>query len=202
MEGFIRSGSLTNFADVARGAGLQPERLLKELGLPRRALTEPDLMIPIDSVRHLLETAAERSGVEAFGLLMAEARKLSNLGPVGLLMREQPTLRAAVETYVQYARALNQALFVTIEESGDAIVLREELIVGPGSPVRQSTELAIGVLFQMLRAFLGHHWRPRRICFAHHAPADLSVHHRLFGRRVEFGQVFNGIVCSRRDLEV
>jgi AraC-like DNA-binding protein len=202
MEGFIRSASLTNFADVASRAGLHPERLLKEVGLPRRALTEPDLMVPIDSVRQLLETAAERSGLEAFGLLMAEARKLSNLGPVGLLMREQPTLRAAVETYVQYARALNQALFVTIEESADAIVLREELIVGPGSPVRQSTELAIGVLFQMLRAFLGHHWRPRRICFAHHAPSSLSVHHRLFGRRVEFGQVFNGIVCARRDLEV
>jgi AraC-like DNA-binding protein len=202
MGGFIRSASLTNFAEVARKAGLEPERLLKEFGLPRRALSEPELMIPIDSVRQLLETAAERSGVEAFGLLMAEARRLSNLGPVGLLMREQPTLRAAVETYAYYSRMLNQALFLTLEESGDAFVLREELIIGHGGPVRQSTELAIGVSFQMLRAFLGPEWRPRRICFAHHAPADLSVHQRVFGRKVDFGQVFNGIVCARRDLEV
>ncbi len=202
MGGFIRSASLTNFADVARKAGLDPQRLLKEVGLPRRALTEPDVMVPIDSVRQLLETAAERSGVEGFGLLMAEARRLSNLGPLGLLMREQPTLRAAVESYAQYARSLNEALFLTLEESGDAFVLREELILGHGHPVRQSTELAIGVSFQMLRAFLGPHWRPRRVCFAHNAPADLSVHHRLFGRNVEFGQVFNGIVCARRDLEM
>jgi len=202
MGGFIRSASLTNFAEVARSVGLDPDRLLKEVGVPRRALAEPDLMVPIDSVRQLLETAAQRSGVEGFGLLMAEARRLSNLGPLGLLMREQPTLRAAVECYAQYARKLNEALFLTLEESGDAFVLREELIIGRGGAVRQSTELAIGVSFQMLRAFLGPRWHPRRICFAHHAPADLSVHHRMFGRNVAFGQVFNGIVCARRDLEM
>ena len=203
MGGFIRSASLTNFAEVARSVGLDAERLLKELGLPRQALAEPDLMVPIDSVRQLLVLAAQRSGVDGFGLLMAEARRLSNLGPLGLLMREQPTLRAAVECYAQYARKLNEALFLTLEESGDAFVLREELIMGRGGSVRQSTELAIGVSFQMLRAFLGPQWRPRRICFAHHAPADLSVHERVFGRNVvAFGQVFNGIVCARRDLEM
>src|SRR6478609_5525509 len=56
MGGFIRSASLTNFAEVARSVGLDPDRLLKEVGVPRRALAEPDLMVPIDSVRQLLET--------------------------------------------------------------------------------------------------------------------------------------------------
>ena len=54
----------------------------------------------------------------------------------------------------------------------------------------------------MLRAFLGPDWRPRRVCFAHDAPADRSVHERVFGRNVEFGHDFNGIVCAARDLEV
>jgi hypothetical protein len=39
-------------------------------------------------VRRLLEVSAERSGVEAFGLMMAETRRLSSLGPLGLLVRE------------------------------------------------------------------------------------------------------------------
>jgi AraC-like DNA-binding protein len=201
MPGLIRSASLTNYADVARRVGLDPAKMLREFGLPPRCLTESELKIPIDSVRRLLEASAERSGIEGFGLLMAEARRLSNLGPLGLLVREQPTLRLAVEAFVRDGRQLNEALFLTIEEAGDVVVLREELIVGRSGSVRQSTELAIGVAFRMLRTFLGPSWHPRRVCFAHDAPADRSIHERVFGRNVEFGHDFNGIVCARHDLD-
>jgi len=202
MNGLIRGASLTHYADVARHAGLDPSRMLNEFGVPSRCLKEPELKVPIDAVRRLLEASAERSGVEGFGLLMAEARRLSNLGPLGLLIREQPTMRLALEALVRYSNRLNEALFLTIEESQDVVVLREELIVGGSGSVRQSTELAIGVAFRMLRTFLGSEWRPRRICFAHDAPADRSIHERVFGRNVEFGHDFNGIVCARTDLDV
>ncbi len=202
MPGLIRSASLTNYVDVARVAGLDAGRMLREFGLPPRCLVDADIKIPIESARRLLEASAERSGVEAFGLLMAEARRLSNLGPLGMLVREQPTLRLAIEAFARYGRRLNEALLFAIEEAGDVVVLREELIVGDAGPVRQSTELAIGVAFQMLRALLGPDWRPRRVCFAHDAPADRSVHERVFGRNVEFGHDFNGIVCARADLDL
>ncbi|HWZ74557.1 MAG TPA: AraC family transcriptional regulator ligand-binding domain-containing protein [Casimicrobiaceae bacterium] len=202
MPGLIRSASLTHYADVARRAGLDPGRMLREFDLPQRCLEDPEIKIPIDSVRRLLEVSAERSGVEAFGLLMAEARRLSNLGPLGLLVREQPTLRLAVEAFAHYGRRLNEALLLAIEEAGDVVVLREELIIGRAGPVRQSTELAIGVACRMLRTLLGSEWRPRRVCFAHEAPADRSVHERVFGRNVEFGHDFNGIVCARTDLDL
>ena len=202
MAVLVRSASLTNFADVARGAGLDPSRLLSEFGLPARALRDPELRVPANAVRDLLEACAERSGDHAFGLRMAEARRLSNLGPVGLLVREQPTLRLALGALTDYGRKLNEVLFLTLEETGDVAVLREELIVGHAGPVRQSTELAIAVAFRILRLLLGPDWKPRRVCFAHEAPADRSVHERLFGRNVEFGHYFNGIVFARRDLEL
>ena len=63
-------------------------------------------------------------------------------------------------------------------------------------------ELAIGVVFRVLQTFMGRQWRPLRVCFSHDAPTDRTEHDRLFGCRVEFGQAFNGIVCSRRDLDV
>jgi AraC-like DNA-binding protein len=201
MPGLVRSRSLSHYAEVARDSGLDPNRMLSEFGLPRRCLSEPELDVPIDAVRQLLEASAERSGVDGFGLLMAEQRRPSDMGPLGLLTREQPTLRGAIEALAQYAHHVNEALFLTIEESGDVVVIREELIVGGGS-VRQSTELAIGVAFRMLRAFLGPGWRALRVCFAHDAPADTSVHERIFGRNVEFGHDFNGIVCARSDLDV
>jgi AraC-like DNA-binding protein len=201
LAGLVRSASLTNYAEVARTGGLDARRLLSEFGLPQRSLREPELEVPVDAVRALLEASAERSGIEAFGLRMAETRRLSNLGPLGLLVREQPTLRLAVEALARYANRLNDVLFLTIEEAADVVVLREELIVGGSGSIRQSTELAIGVVFRALQALLGPGWKPRRVCFAHDAPTDRSVHDRVFGRIVEFGHDFNGIVCSRKDLD-
>ena len=47
----------------ARRPGSIPIALLREFGLPPGCLAEPDLMIPVEPVRQLLEAAAERSGV-------------------------------------------------------------------------------------------------------------------------------------------
>jgi AraC-like DNA-binding protein len=202
MRGLIRSASLATFSEVARNAGLDPRALLREFDLPPRCLAEPELRVPVDSVRRLLETSAERSGVEGFGLRMARARRLSDMGPLGLLMREQPTLRLALEACATYAHRLNESLYLTIEESPDVVVLREDLIVGRPGPLRQSAELAIGVVFRVLQAFIGPNWRPLRVCFSHDPPVDRTEHDRLFGCRVEFGHAFNGIVCARRDLDI
>jgi AraC-like DNA-binding protein len=201
VRGLIRSASLATFSEVARGAGLDPNALLREFDLSPRSLAESELRVPIDSVRRLLETSAERSGVEGFGLRMAQARRLSDLGPLGLLMREQPTLRLALEACATYANRINESLYFTIEESENVVVLREDLIFGRPGPLRQSTELAIGVVFRVLRLFMGPHWRPFRVCFSHDPPIDRTEHERLFACRVEFGHAFNGIVCARRDLE-
>jgi AraC-like DNA-binding protein len=202
MPYFSRSGSLTSFPEVAREAGLDPMALIQEFGLPRGCLDEPDSMVPSESVCRLLEAAATRSGVEAFGLRMAEARKISSLGPLGMFAREQKTLRDAVTALAHYARILNESLSISVEESGDVAILREEILVGHVVPVRQATELAVALMFKTMRSFLGPDWKPLRVCFVHDAPTDTSVHARLFGRDVQFGAEFNGIVCARRDLTV
>ncbi|MDM0000688.1 AraC family transcriptional regulator [Variovorax sp. J22P240] len=201
MPVLLRSASLTGFAEVARSVGLNPHAMLAGTGLPSDALSDPDLKVPADGVRHLLELSADLSGEPAFGLRMAETRRLSNLGPVGLLMREEPTLRRALDALLRFSRLHNAAVFLKVEVAGDVVVIREEVIVGKAAPVRQSTELAIGVVFRLLSVFLGPNWRAKRICFAHAAPKDRSVHWRVFGRNVEFGHDFNGIVCNARDLE-
>ena len=117
MSDLTRSASLSSFGEVARKADLDPNALLREFDLPPRCLSEPELRIPVDSVRRLLEACADRSGVESFGLRMAQARRLSDMGPLGLLMREQPTLRLALEACADYANRLNAALYFTLEES-------------------------------------------------------------------------------------
>jgi AraC-like DNA-binding protein len=121
---------------------------------------------------------------------------------MGLLMREQATIQHALQALARYANRMNQAMFLTLEETGDVVVLREELIVGGSGSIRQSTELAIGVVFLSLQALIGTGWKARRVCFAHDPPANRAVHERVFGPIVEFGHDFNGIVSARRDLTI
>jgi AraC-like DNA-binding protein len=201
MSHFVHSGSLTSFAEVVRDAGLDPGRLLDDFGLPRASLDEPDLMIPVDAVASMLEASAQRCGDESLGIKIAEARKVSSLGPLGMFAREQPTLRDAISALSDYGRLINEALVIGTEEDSDVAIVRVELLVGDIGPIRQATELAVGLVVKTMRTFLGAEWKPRRVCFVHDAPNEGSVHARFLGRDVKFGQDFNGIVCSGRDLD-
>jgi AraC-like DNA-binding protein len=201
MGTLIRAAALSNFSDVAQQMGLAPRTLLREVGLDPGALSDPDIRVPAAAVMKVLEAAAVLSGCETFGLRMAESRRLSDFGAVSLLIAHQPTLREALDTIIQYRHLLNDALVVSAEEFGDLVVLREELVVEEPAPTRQAYELAIGVLFRMFNALLGPRWRPEAIRFTHSAPADLSVHRRMFGPNVQFDSDFNGIVCSGSDLD-
>jgi len=201
MSPLVRAASLTNYSEVARAAGLDPVRMLADAGLSPSVLREPDLKIPAERVGRLLEASAAAAGFESFGLRMSESRQLSNLGPVGLLIRDQPTLRDSLEVLVRYQVLLNSSLSLMIEESAGVVVIREEVMVGAAQPVRQAIEMAMGVMMRLLRQFLGADWHPRRVCFVHPAPRDVSTHLRVFGPCVEFNHDFNGIVCAKADLD-
>jgi AraC-like DNA-binding protein len=201
MVTHVRAAALSNFAEVARQVGLEPRTLLREAGLDPRVLTDPDQRVPAATVVWLLETAAARSGCQTFGLRMAESRRLADFGAVSLLMAHQPTLRDALETTMRYRYLLNEALAMQVEEYGELVILREELVIEGVKTSRQAYELAIGALFRMFSAQLGPRWRPYGVKFAHGAPDDLNVHRRIFGPNVEFDSEFTGIVCWGADLD-
>ena len=200
MPSLIRSASLTHFCEIAEQCGLEPQALVRAVGLPLRCLSEPDLKIEADAVARLLELAAQQAQEPAFGLRMGESRRLSNLGPLGLLLRDEPTLRHALDAIVRHIRMHNEALVVRIEEVGQQVLIREDFTMDSPEPRRQAVELAMAVTHRLLSLFMGASWRPQRVCFAHSAPTDRRMHRRVFGDRVEFSHEFNGLMCARSDL--
>lgn len=193
-----RSAALTGYADLARSVGLDPLRLAAEQDLPSGCLTNPDLWIPAFAIGRLLERSAAACGVTDFGLRLAETRRLSNLGAVGLVVREQPTLRKALEAMISHSWAVNQALTLKLELHGDIAILRE------GSASRgghQGDEMTLGVIALTIRRLVGQGWRPREVCFTHVQTGDVSAHRRVFGVAPLFGQDFDGLVIDAADLD-
>jgi AraC-like DNA-binding protein len=197
----VRAATLSNFAEVARQAGLSPRALLRDAGVDPAALTDPDMLISASAVFGLLENAARASGWRNFGLRMAESRRLADFGAVSLLIAHQSSLREGLETTIRHLHVINPALTIKVEDLGDVVIIREGFVVEDARPTPQAYELAIGAMYRMCAALLGPRWRPQMVTFTHEAPSDLSVHHRMFGPNVKFQSEFNAVVISGADLD-
>ena len=200
MPHLIRSACLTGFADLAYSAGLDPLAMMRKAGLPRRCLDDSETLIGMEAVCRLLDHCAKAADVEAFGLRLASRRRIWELGPVSLVIKQEKTALRAIRTLLGYNRVLSDALLARVDEEDDVVVIREELILGKSIPTRQATELTVGVMFQVLRDLLGPTWEPRLVCFTHRPPQDLHFHRSFLGRSLEFNSAFNGIVCAAGDM--
>ena len=201
MTKHVRSAALSNYAEVARSVGLDPFQMVASVGLSQASLFEMDLKIPTSAVRRLLEESAALSGAENFGLRMAQTRRLSIFGQLGMAARDAPTLRHLLGILVEHMRLHNESLLLQIDDANGLATIREDFIVKDRQSIRQSVELSVGALFRVMRIYLGDEWSPRRVCFIHQSPADLSLHRRLFGAALEFGCEFDGVICKSSDLD-
>lgn len=198
----IRSASLNGYAELVMSLGRDPYAFLRDVGLSARLLENPETLIPSRAVRELLDNTAQATGAEDFALRLAARRTFSNLGPISLVLREEPTPRQALDTLCRYLKLLNTALITRIDDTGQTVVIREDLLPTSALAARQSMELAIAVMFRILRELIGPQWRPLQVCFTHRAPLDVVPYRVFFGRSPMFNQEFNGLVCAAADLQI
>ena len=200
MRPTIRSASLVDYPEVAASVGLDPYKMLERVRLPRSCLRNPDLRISAEAVAELLEASASAAQVDDFALRLAQRRGLSNLGPLALVVREQPTVRNAIEVLIQYIGLHSDALCPRLEDK-DGVVRIDRMLTGKRLRTRQALELSVGMFHRIIKTFLGDGWRPEKVCFMHSAPKHPEAHQRFFGTRVRFSQDYDGIVCRAADLE-
>src|SRR5215469_16389254 len=194
MQTTIRSASLVDYPEIAGSVGLDPYKMLERVGLPRSCLGNPDLRISADAVAELLEASASAAQVDDFALRLAQRRGLSNLGPLALIVREQPTVRKAIEVLIQYIALHSDALCPRLEQK-ERVVTISRMLSGKRMRTRQALELAVAMFYRIIRTFLGYGWQPQEVCFMHRAPKDAEAHRRFFGTRVRFNWHYDGIVC-------
>ncbi|WP_432260942.1 AraC family transcriptional regulator [Cupriavidus sp. TMH.W2] len=202
MGTLIRTGVLTNYFKVARQLGLEPQPLLRKLGLSSEMLADPEHWISGSGAVTLLEESARLTQCPTFGLRMADLWQLSDLGVVSVLLTHQRTLRDALGTLIQYRHLMNEFLVIRIEETGKKVIVREDVVADDAGPSMQSIELALGSLSRLCSTLLGTSWHPLGVSFTHDAPPDLRLHRRIFGGKLEFASTFNGLICRAADLDL
>jgi AraC-like DNA-binding protein len=202
MKPLVRAAALSRYVELSQTLGLDPQPLMRKVGLSAAALAVQDRWISGSAVAQLLELSAAASGREDFGLRLAEQRRFSTMGPISLVLREEPDVRSALDVLVRHQRMYNEALHPRLSEIESLTTLRIDLQFGEPVAARQATELAVGAFHLLLRSFIGTEWKPLSVCFAHGAPADARTHARVFGPVVEFDREFDGIVMYASDLDL
>src|SRR5215213_2168163 len=102
MRPCIRSATLDGYVELATSLGLDPARQIARAGLAVADLAAPEKWIPAAAAAWLLEMSAEASGTEDFGLRLSERRRLAVLGPLSVVLREEPDLRSALLLLMRY----------------------------------------------------------------------------------------------------
>lgn len=201
MRPCVRCASLHGYLDLAASVGLDPALLLTEVGLDPADLAVPDRWVPAAAVARLLELSAAKSGRADFGLQIAQARRLSTVGPLSVVLREEPDLRSALQLLIRFEHSYNQALRITLTETDAAATMRVWLEFGEPVPTRQALELAVAVVLDLVRRVRSPQWQPRAVCFTHPPPADLTAHRALLGPALRFDHEFTGLVFASTELD-
>src|SRR3954470_12330045 len=196
----MRAATLTGYAEVARHVGLDPFELLRQHGLSPNFLNDPENRHAAEPIVQLLEESAERSGCQAFGVLMAECRSFSELGPLCLLLERLPTVRSVVIALSEYRRHFNDILNIALEEEGGTSLIMVDLL--PEFAFPQITDFTVARLHRNISGASGGRWQPTSLHFTHEPPADTSIYRRYFACRIEWQSSFNGFSCTPDSLDL
>jgi len=201
MRPAMRCAALHGYVGLAESVGLDPARLLARVGLHVADLAEPDRWVPAAAVARVLELSATESGRDDFGLRLAQLRRLSTVGPLSVVLREEPDLRSALRLLIRYEHSYNQAIRGTLTEADGVATLSASFHPGEPAPTRQVQELAVAAVLGIIRRLRDPRWQPMSVCFTHPPPPDVSAHRRLFGPSIRFEGEFTGLVFSTSELD-
>ncbi|MBN8811449.1 MULTISPECIES: AraC family transcriptional regulator [Sphingomonas] len=195
-----RAAMLMDYVPVALEVGLDPYRILADIGVSPSQLRNPEERLPRGVIASILERSAMEANCPHFAMLIAERRDLSSLGPLSLVLQQQETLDDAVRTLIRYQHLLSDLLTFSLEIEGDAALVRTQIVSNIDFAPRQAHEAVAAMLSRVFIEIGGSAWKPECLHFMHAAPRSLDVHHRVLGCPVRFGSDANGVVYGRETL--
>jgi len=197
----VRTAALTGYPGLARSLGLDPVEMLDRVGLDIADLDFPDRWVLAVRVARLLELSADESGCADFGLRMAPLRRLGSLGPLSLVLRDEPDLRSAVRLLTHYERSYNEAIHLRLDETEGLAALEVWLEFEEPAPRDAAMDLVMGALVGIMKMLVGSDWAPLLPTFARPEPSDPEPYCRLFGPGVRFDGEFTGLLFPARELD-
>lgn len=179
MESRHRVGAMVAIPTMLREFGVDPDGVLRSVGLPADALGDPEDGLDFPAVGRLFQGCVAATGCRHFGHLLGARSGTASLGLVGSLMRNAPTVgQAIMDLCSNHQRYIRGAVtYLTVQ--GNVAVWGYAVSYPGVTGLEHLSDGAVAVGFNMLRELA------RRgaddVLIAGTAVADPLPYRRFFG---------------------
>jgi AraC-like DNA-binding protein len=122
------------------------------------------------------------------------------MGPLGLLIRHQRTVRAGLQILERYLDHQDTAIALHASERRDAVVVELGVRSRRFARSRPALDMLVSLYVHLLRGLTQEDWLPELVALPYPAPDDKSPYVHL-AQHVEFGHDISAIVIALRDAE-
>lgn len=184
--GTRRVGAFAALPAVIARFGVDPASLLEEARLAPSVLAHPQKRIEWESLARLLRLAAERTNCPHFGLEAGRAWRLADLGLVGDLMQNSPTVGDALRQLVVHQHLNSEGALAFMQRQDDAVDLGYAVYVPFAESTKAIYDVALVVAVNIMRELCGEDWSPSEVLLPYSAPLDIAPYQQRFGARLQF----------------
>lgn len=188
MGNFIRAASLGGFETLVRSYGVNPLKILDEIGILPSLLRDPDSFIDYDRYLNLLEKAAKDCQDECFGFKLGSLQNINTIGLIGVYMSRQSTILEALKIAQKYVYLHAEGVvFQTVQYNSNICKLQFVRLSEYSKEVPQKSQLAISLVANILKNLIGSQWHAEKISFTQKLPKNsIRLFQDYFACQVEF----------------
>jgi AraC-like DNA-binding protein len=185
---FNAEGLYIRFGDI-----LGP--LVDEVGISREALTDPNVLVPLDKHCRLLELAARQQKDDFVGLRIGSQVHPRDMGPLGYTILNSPTVLAALQSFVRYLRVYARGCEFDLQVEGTSAYFKYVYTFTEPCAVerRQEAECTLAMVKHALEVITSKKLELEAVSFEHPKPDDTSKHQKVFEAPLFFSQEINSL---------
>ena len=176
--------------------------MLREVGLASHIFDDSANRMTFHALGRLLEACVAATGRPHFGLLTSTHFDLTKLGPLGYLMSNEATVRAALRTLVLYLHVHDRGAIVTLDRIDGRLTALTYAVCVPETP-------ALGLIYdatmmighRVMKTLCGPGWKAKEVRLARAAPADPRLYRQMFEAPVRFNVALSALVFESHWLD-
>ena len=171
-------------ADLLDARGRQSNIILREVGLDPKRIRKENARIPYAKHAALLEAAAYHLNDPCFALHFGSSIDPLDVGAVGYVVANSPTLGRAIKNFFSYKRVVNDGVDICLETKGKYASFVVEVIDPEAQRYQQNSEGTLVGPMQIFRFLVNKRIRAERVEYRHQRNEQVHEFEQFFGQRV------------------
>ena len=198
----IEARLATRVVGDLRRHGVNADGLLKEVGLRRADVSDPENRIPYSATIGLIERAATTLDDASYGLRLGAAQDTRDGGMLGFLMLNSPTLLDALSNAQRYFRVLGEGEDIEIERAGPHVTLRFRETDKALRGLRHNSEYIAAILVRACRDMTRKRISPVRAEFMHGRPNAKVAYAEYLACPVKFHAEWDALIYGAETMRL